>query len=513
MPTDQDNHGNPPPGAVNDAGNPAPGVGARGVERVLGFLPLAMAALFAARLPLLPRRSLDPDELEHAHAAWSLFRGMLPYRDFFEHHTPWYYYVLRPFFNWFDVDTSFQSATRFLVLGRALSLLFTIVSAALVFWLGRLWRDRRTGLVAALLFLGQPFIFQKTLEMRPDVLALPFFLGALGLTAAGIQRDAPSLRHFLSAGFSLGAAIMCTQKMLFVLPGLGGGLGLWWLYAKTNGGLRRRTAALVAFVLGIGVPIALTWAAFAWRHGASEFVTNNFLLNAKWKHFTTNKGFKLIETSGPVLALALVGGWVFASGFRRDARRNGRGDYAGVVLICTALALFLGLVVMPVPHRQYYLMPLPIVCLFAVDGLFRLVDRAPERARPRALAVTLLVLSVLPVAAVCDAYRDRNDAQLAKLRTVFETTKPTDVVMDGWEGMGVFRPHAFYYYFLHEEAVAMLPPAKLDAYLDALESGRIRPKLIAMDKNLWTLGPRFTRFVRERYTTRDGFFYYANAAN
>jgi 4-amino-4-deoxy-L-arabinose transferase-like glycosyltransferase len=490
------------PDAANDSRS-------AGFARVLRFLPLAIAGLLAARLPLLASRPFDPDELEHAHAAWSLFRGMLPYRDFFEHHTPWYYYVLRPFFNWFDVDTSFQSAKHFLVLGRSLSLLFTIVSVALVLWLGRSWKDRRTGLVAALLFVSQPIVLQKTLEMRPDVLALPFYLAALVLVVRGIRGDSSKLpRHFVLAGLALGAAMMCTQKMLFALPGLCAGLGLWWLGDKTSGGLRRRTFALVVFVVGIAVPGVLTWSAFALRHGGSEFVTNNFLLNAKWKHFTTNQFLKLIETSGPVLALSLGGAGVFLSRFRRDERR----DYAGLVLLCTAIGLFLGVIVMPVPHRQYYLMPLPIACLFAVDGLFWLVSQVSERARPGSLVAALVLLGVLPIIALVDGYRERNDHQAAKLRTVFEETRPTDVVMDGWEGMGVFRPHAFYYYFLHEEAVAMLPPPKLDAYVDALESGRIRPKLIAMDKNLWTLGPRFTRFVREHYTSRDGFFYFANPA-
>jgi hypothetical protein len=98
------------------------------------------------------------------------------------------------------------------------------------------------------------------------------------------------------------------------------------------------------------------------------------------------------------------------------------------------------------------------------------------------------------------------------LRTVFERTAPTDVVMDGWQGMGVFRPHAFYYYFLHEETRAMLPPARLDAFLDDLESGRVRPKLIVLDTNLRALGPRFVGFVQSHYASNDDFFYFANGA-
>src|SRR3954447_24093334 len=118
---------------------------------------LATVAFFLARIPLLTNRSFDPDEFEHSHAAWSVFKGMVPYKDFFEHHTPWYYYALRPFFNWFDVDGSFDSARRFLVFGRALSLVPTVASVLLVWAIGRLWNDRRTGLVAGLLLVSQPF--------------------------------------------------------------------------------------------------------------------------------------------------------------------------------------------------------------------------------------------------------------------------------------------------------------------------------------------------------------------
>ena len=134
---------------------------------------------------------------------------MLPYKDFFEHHTPWYYYVLRPFFNWFDVDRSFDSATHFVLLARGLSFVLTIVSVLIVASIGRLWEDRRVGLAAGLLLVSQPIFLQKTIEMRPDVLALPFFLGALWFLLRGIRAsvDAPSRPwHFLAGGLSLGAA-------------------------------------------------------------------------------------------------------------------------------------------------------------------------------------------------------------------------------------------------------------------------------------------------------------------
>src|SRR5215471_2836113 len=148
---------------------------------------LLTAGFLVARLPVLPNRIFDPDEFEHAHAAWRMFEGQVPYKDFFEHHTPWYYYVLRPFFNWFPVDASFEAARHFLIAGRVLSFALTVLTAWLVYRIGRLWLDARTGLVAALFFVAQPVVLQKTVEMRPDVLAVAFLVAGLMLLLRGLE--------------------------------------------------------------------------------------------------------------------------------------------------------------------------------------------------------------------------------------------------------------------------------------------------------------------------------------
>jgi 4-amino-4-deoxy-L-arabinose transferase-like glycosyltransferase len=481
-------------------------------ERRWLFFLLAIAGFFVVRLPLLPRRAFDPDEFEHAHAAWSAFRGMLLYKDFFEHHTPWYYYALRPFFNWFDVGASLESATHFLVLGRALSLALTILSVGLTVRMGRHFEDRRIGLCAGLLLVSQPIFLQKTLEMRPDVPALPFLLGGLALLLRGLEERsearAPGLPWFVGAGLALGAAVMCTQKALFVLPGTLVGLGIWALSGGTARAISSRVLSILVFVAGVCVPAVLTWAAFAAHGGGREFITNNFLLNARWKHTATHQLVKLLATSGPALGLCLVGmSRSLVRCFRPGPLRHG-----DVLLICIAVGLLLGVLVVPSAHRQYFLPLLPIVCLFAADGLFflvALVARARARLRPWLLGGALAGLAVLPVIALVDAYRESNAEQIARLRRVYETTKPTDLVMDGWAGMGVFRPHAFRYFFLHEETRAMLPRDEWDAYLDALERGAIRPRLIALDENLRALGPRFVGFVERNYASSDGFFYLA----
>jgi uncharacterized membrane protein len=471
---------------------------------------LAIAGVLLGWIPAVLHRSFDADELEHCHAAFCVWHGMLPYRDFFEHHTPWYYYALGPLFHGFDVAGSVEAARRFLLVGRGLSLALTALSVLLVVRMGRLWQNRVTGLVAGLLLVSQPVFFEKSIEMRPDVLALPLLLGCLWLLLRGLARTlhgrTTGLPQCFGGGVCLGAAIMCTQKMLFVLPGALAGLVVGALAVQRKARIRNGVLWLLAFLAGVGVPTALTWGAFALRGSGGEFITNNFLLNAKWQHIDTHQLPHLLSTSWPIVVLSLAGA-VLSLG--RSIRSPGT-QAGGLLLLCTLVGLAVGAFVIPSAHGQYFLMPLPLACLLAAQALAFLVERVERRFRALLFVVALVPLAVLPALALRNSLRIRNDGQLAGLRFVFETTRPGDVVMDGWQGMGVFRPHAFYYFFLHQETLAMLPRARLAAYLDALEKGEIRPALIALDRNLVALGPRFVDFVKQHYVSSDGFFYVRN---
>ena len=466
-------------------------------------LVVLTVGVLAARVPVAAVRYFDPDELEHAHAAWCVFKGLLPYRDFFEHHTPWYYYLLAPFFRWFAVDRSFDSARHFLLFARGSSLVLCALAVILLVAAGSFASSsrRRVGLLAGLMLAAQPVVIQKTLEIRPDVLALPFLVGALWFLSRALREaDEPRrLRWFAGGGLALGAAIMCTQKMLFVLPGAFTGLGLWALAGRPRWA-PSRWVALPVVLAGVALPGLLTWAAFALHDGGWAFFRNNFLLNVKWRLRTGRNVIDTLETAWPVALLAVVG----AIPTLRPRSRRDSGD---VLLVCTLAGLLAGIAVMPVPYRQYYLMPLAVACLLAAKGLVLLVERAPPGARPWLIAVTAAVLLLWPARDLKQEYAYQDPGQMNRLRYVLEQTGPEDPVMDGWLGTGVFRPHAFYYFFLHPELRAMVPKQEIDSYAKALETGKIRPALITLDRDLAGLGPRFVAFVRRNLTTRDGLFY------
>jgi hypothetical protein len=478
--------------------------GAR-AEPGCSFLLATTVALLIARLPLMAVRQFDNDEFEHAHAAWSLFRGLLPYRDFFEHHTPWYYFMLAPFFRWFAVDQSFESARHFLIFGRVLSFAMTVLATVLVFLIGRLAATRRVGLLAALFFVGQPMLIHKTLEIRPDVPAVLFFTGALWCLRHGLRAADRGSRHlawFAGGGLCLGAAVMCTQKLLFVLPGTALGLALWVVAGGRRAWLARAAALLVVGV-GLLLPPAATWVGFALHDGARQFVFNNFILNAHWRVRSGRHLSNALITSWPILLLCAAGVWTAL--FRRD--RHQERDPGDVLFLCIFAGVAAGIAVVPAAYEQYYLPLLTIACLFAARGLNDLLNASRHHGRAWLVVAATLPLLVWPIVDLCRGFARRGEVVMARVQFVYAHTRPTDIVLDGWLGTGVFRPAASYYYFIHSELWAMLTPAQKAAYVDALTSGRVRPALVTLDDELRAIGPRFMQWLHRNYASDDGVFY------
>ena len=58
---------------------------------------VTLAGLVIMRLVYLRNTHVIYDEFQHLHAAYLVALGQTPYIDFFEHHTPLFYYLAAPF--------------------------------------------------------------------------------------------------------------------------------------------------------------------------------------------------------------------------------------------------------------------------------------------------------------------------------------------------------------------------------------------------------------------------------
>src|SRR5262249_8528041 len=154
---------------------------------------------------------------------------------------------------------------------------------------------------------------------------------------------------------------------------------------------------------------------------------------------------------------------------------------------------------------QYFLMVLPLVALLAAETLVAGAGAlGATSARRGAIvgAVALVAVTVSPLATLAGRLRPerpRVPAQLARLRAVMDATTPDQTVLDGFTGAGVFRPHAWYYFFLHDEIRRLLGAPEIGRLRAALREGEIAPALVILDDDVAQLPDEIVSFLRENY--------------
>jgi hypothetical protein len=471
---------------------------------------LVVAVASVLRAGRVFTRGFDPDEFQHLHGGWCIAHGWWPYRDYFEHHTPWLWLALAPLLAHFRVEDDADRAVAFVLAARGTMWILGSLALFLTFRLGRLWAGAPTGwLAAAVLSVTLAFV-EKSTEIRPDVPALVCLLGSWLATASALRRvpeNGGVRRRLALAGFLLGAALLFTQKVAFALPATAV-LLFWWLAeGRASGAWRTRAIGLAVFGAGLALPVAATLALFAVHTGVGAFVEFTLLRNAAWPTRFSPVPFlrRILAANAAVVVLALVG-WLRAAG--RLPYGNSLKDGGALVTLQT-LGLLAGAFAIPVPQLHYFLMLLPLAAVLAARTLDEAATAIAWRARrptPAAAAaaaiVGLAIVAAPPLAARLESFEPRRPKvhdQLARLRLVQELTSPRDTVLDGFTGAGAFRPHAYYWFFLHDEIRALLGDAERDGLKRGLRDGDIAPAIVLFDSDLQELSPEVKSFVEENY--------------
>ena len=230
-----------------DAANTPAANGSR-IRRGTAFAVLL--AVTAALVRLVPLQWLHPlnwDEIEYYRAANWIAEGRVPFRDFWEHHTPLAWFVYAPFTLLTD-----SPGVEAIIAMRWVQIPVWVA----VFWLANVWM-RNAGLSAfgrwsaMALALSSSFLMTSAVEFRLDPLACLFYLGGL----VAWQRDTARAAFVAGALFCLagltnmrfGPLLVLTVLLLSVIRG-----GRWkvnarapWMYA---GGLAALALALLYLV-------------------------------------------------------------------------------------------------------------------------------------------------------------------------------------------------------------------------------------------------------------------------
>jgi len=500
------------------------------------------------------RRQFDPDEFMHLHSSWSLHKGLIPYRDYFDHYTPLFRLFFAQFFQMFQVETNIKEAIGFLFFARKVEWLISGVVLLLTFWLGRIWRSTETGLVAVVFLLTTDAYWNLALEVRPDPLSTAFGLLSLisAVRAVRAAGDARARRlKFLWSGLFLALGFLTIQKDVYGFPGIALGM-CWYIWKPSEKRSRgsRITDVAIQF-LGFCIPIVLTGAYFYFQHGLTQFIRYNFLFYLGGPHDSLSRPLIQFLYSQPFLGIFGVAGLLssLATFFRNELPV--RGDF---IVAPTALSFIVGLFFIPTPYYQYYILFLPLVSVLASSFLFDAADRLREYAkfnrkksslvaslpvllllilicwnsgseRPLVLVVgfwygaflvaSLLASRLAPAFAICFFMVAISVApslrllhafalpvinpQFDEMRYILENTSPSETVMDGYQGSGIFRPHAYFYWFMPFNDRARIPMNERQGLMEDLRSGTIAPRVILFDINLRNLTPAVTEFLESNY--------------
>jgi 4-amino-4-deoxy-L-arabinose transferase-like glycosyltransferase len=432
------------------------------------------AALLLSRLWFVTHRALDLDEFEHAHAAWSVSRGLLPYLDFFEHHPPGLYLLSAPIFADPDVATRVPAAVRALTLARATMWLITVLSVVVVYRIGVTIHGALSGALAAMLLATSSQFLESMLEFRPDGPAVASLIVSIWC-AVGVGDAEESLRgdvRLFAAGCAFGAALLFTQKAIFAAPGL----GLAFV-------ARRRALPVALFAAGVTVPIAITMWWFA-RHDALRLLWYyTVILNGRLNADRFSPLPRLVSHVVQQPAIYVLGAIGIAVRLKPGTTAKATtipvvSGFSRTVVVFTALSLIAGIFIIGKAHDQYYALLLP---LLAIAGGAVAADRCLRAPRRGVIAPALMIgCAALSLAISARAFTPIGP-QLADLAFVIEHTTPTDAYVGGSPGPALFRPHGWFYFFLTGDFATA---AEYTDLLRSLRSGDRRPRLIVRDRYL-----------------------------
>lgn len=399
-------------------------------DRAGWLLPFVLVSAWIAA-QLQSGHALTWDELEFFRATRWVGDGLVPFRDFWEHHTPLQWLLFAPM-------------ARLLATGPGTAAVVTMRWAQVPLWLGIMTLLRammnqceascETRRIALLLLLTSRVFVLYALEYRVDTLGNLCYLAALILAFRNVSRP----RAWIGVGVLLSSAVLSNVRMapLVVVTG-----ALLLIVRPDERRWRFNPSAMamaagLAIVLSIGaVCVVATGARPALADGLLRYNMVSDRLMAVDRHSlatTLLLPFRWRDVSTLTLVAASIAGLAWSL---RELRRP---NYRTVVALLAAgafvLALRLGV------HYPYHFQT-ALLMIVPLAAMVLPVVRLPAIAIViGALTLNVSVLLAAPFGAAM-RYQD------AVMQEVQRRTSPRESVWDG-SGYALSRRPAYRYWFL-----------------------------------------------------------------
>ena len=445
---------------------------------------VTLAWLFA----LLHRgAALAPDEVEFFRATKWIGEGRVPFRDFWEHHTPLQWIAFAPLAHWLADGPGADSV----VLLRWAQVAAWIAAFALLVRAGRISFAAFAASLA--LMLSSPTFVDRALEYRVDVLGNLLLLCAL---TVAFTRPRPS--RYVVSGTLMSLAVLANMRMvpMTVVAAL---ILLFWRAGEERWRWNPAALWMAAGVAGTSVAF-LGWLIVtgAWNEFADAMFRYNRMSGASLS----------VRTFGDALLAPLwrldIGGMTFwlagavacVLALRRIAR-PGRLQILALLALASVLSLMLMAVQYDYHLQTAWLLLVPLVA----DRYARL------ESRWRAVAFLIVVISLAVfISQSAPDFGAELRYQDEIMRAVDASTSPGERVLDG-AGHALRRDPAYRYWFLTTGVRMLAARGLIDPYdLESIRSGP--PAAVIFDYRLGVYLEQFPRLAS--YLTRNYVPWYRN---
>lgn len=407
-------------------------------QAVTARVPIALA-ITAAIVRLIPLQWLQPlqwDELEYFRATAWIAEGRLPFRDFWEHHTPLSWFVFAPF----TLLTNSPGVDAILVMRWA-----QVPVWMATFWLLHVWMrhagiERFARWSAVSLALCSSLFMIQAVEYRVEALGCALVMA--GLVLAQRQRYFFSGVAFCLAGFAnlrLGPVLVVAVLLLLAARRLRAS-------AIIAGGFTA-LAACLAYFAATGSLVALyrhVWADNLAEKFARPIIggfVHRLLVPFGVRIMGTDRIFELdaVDVGGVAVLLLGFAGIFFAWRKRGDVGMLAILQLTNLVFVSTMKFVY---------NYHFALAVVLMVPLIAVT-----IERIPRRAA--VVAILTVALSINAFASIFRGKELDRAYQDLIMREVHARTRPGDAV---WSGVpwALRREPAYRFWFLPELATQLV---------------------------------------------------------
>ena len=372
--------------------------------------------------------SLDLDDFEHIHSAWLIFKGDVPYHDFFQHHHPLMWYLLAPVF---VVGEGLVS----IIIIRFLNYLFFLGILIFVFKIAlEISKSKKIAWLSVTMLLSINIFSRNAMYVRPDVLMTFFALFSFYQFVK--FWNTRKQKYLIYTGILIALSFFTLQKVVFVMIPLIGVLIFLLIVRKIT------FRQLVIPGISALIPLFLFLGIFLLTGHFKEYIVYGWLFN-----FLKQKEFHFGNIFSSYNGLIIAGNFVVVFVFSciQLIKNNKQIPVLFKIAFFTGFIAFVFTSNLSAVYIHYFIQVIPFLVIPSGYLLFLFFQK--NKVPPGIQLLILYGLFAITFSVQVKKVNDKNlFSQMEEIRYVAERVNDNEKVLTSIPGILFAKNHHYMFY-------------------------------------------------------------------